>query len=47
MYSSMYLSLCRKMFLSKKYYENPNIIKFNALMNTFNVEKNKRLVNIH
>lgn len=30
------------MFLSKRYYENPNIIKFNERMNTYNVEKLKK-----
>lgn len=32
----------RKMFLPKRYYENPNIIKFNERMNTYNVEKLKK-----
>lgn len=32
----------RKMFLPKRYYENPNIIKFNEPMNTYNVEKLKK-----
>lgn len=30
------------MFLSKRYYEKPNIIKFNERMNTYNVEKLKK-----
>lgn len=36
----------RKIFLSKRYFENPNIIKFNELMNTYNEEKLKNIVEI-
>lgn len=32
----------RKMFLFKRYYKNPNMIKFNDLMNTYYVEKLKK-----
>jgi len=36
----------RNMFLPKRFYENPSIIKFNELMNTFNVEKLKENLSI-
>lgn len=32
----------RKMFLSKIYHENPNVIKLSELVNTFNVENIKK-----